>query len=93
MCVRVCITELLQGEACLALAELARDHKENQDLMCDAHAVTSVVKVLSSRKISSQVKAAKALEAMALRNPTMQEQFIKKSATRHLLHLLKVTSF
>lgn len=87
----VCETEVLQGEACLALAELAHGHTENQDLICGACAVPPVVQVLSSRKISSQVKAAKVLEAIAHQNPVVQEQFLNKSAARLLLRLLKVT--
>ncbi|XP_046699065.1 ankyrin and armadillo repeat-containing protein isoform X1 [Silurus meridionalis] len=83
-------SDLLQGEVCLALAELAHGHRENQDLICGASAVTYVVQILSSRKISLQVKAAKALEAIVHQNPAIQEQFLNKSTTRHLLHLLKV---
>ncbi|XP_053482162.1 ankyrin and armadillo repeat-containing protein isoform X2 [Ictalurus furcatus] len=83
-------SEVLQGEACLALAELAHGHTENQDLICGACAVPPVVQVLSSRKISSQVKAAKVLEAIAHQNPVVQEQFLNKSAARLLLRLLKV---
>lgn len=87
----LCETELLQGEACLALAEVVRGHRENQDLISGTCAVSSVVQVLSSRKVSCQVKAARALEAIAHQNRAIQEQFLNKSATRHLLFLLKVT--
>ncbi|KAF5903381.1 ankyrin and armadillo repeat-containing protein, partial [Clarias magur] len=90
VCLLTVNSELLQGEACLALAEVVHGHRENQDLISGTCAVSSVVQVLSSRKISCQVKAANALEAIAHQNCAIQEQFLNKSATRHLLFLLKV---
>ncbi|XP_076858454.1 ankyrin and armadillo repeat-containing protein isoform X2 [Brachyhypopomus gauderio] len=83
-------SEQLQEEACLALAELARGHRDNQELICGAGVVTPLVKVLRGRKMSVQVKAANALEAIVHQNPAIQQCFLKRSADRQLLHLLKV---
>ncbi|XP_065103751.2 ankyrin and armadillo repeat-containing protein-like [Paramisgurnus dabryanus] len=79
---------VLQEEACLALAELAWDHKENQELICEAGAIRALVKALQGRKISVQVKAAKALESIASHNPATQQCFLRHSAVKHLLPLL-----
>ncbi|TSW62336.1 Ankyrin and armadillo repeat-containing protein [Bagarius yarrelli] len=60
------------------------------DLICGAGAVTCVVQVLSSRKTSNRVKAARAVEALSQQNPVIQEHFLNQSTTRYLLRLLKV---
>lgn len=79
-------------EACLALAELAWGHRENQEVICAAGAVSPLVRILRSRRMPAQVKAAKALEAIADHNAAIQTRFLKRSATKHLLWLLKVTT-
>jgi len=84
------LTEALQGEACLAIAELARGHRENQELICEMGAVCALVQALRERKISVQVKAATALESMASHNPDIQQCFLGQSADKYLLQLLKV---
>lgn len=84
------LTEALQEEACLALAELARGHRENQELICEMGAVGPLVQALRERKISVQVKAATALESIASHNPDGQQCFLGQSADNYLLQLLKV---
>ncbi|KAL2081373.1 hypothetical protein ACEWY4_023226 [Coilia grayii] len=83
-------SEALVEEACLALAELAWGHRENQEVICAAGAVSPLVRILRSRRMPAQVKAAKALEAIADHNAAIQTRFLKRSATKHLLWLLKV---
>ena len=90
MYIYVYITEVLQEEACLALAELARGHRENQELICGAGAVSPLVQVLRARKMSAQIKAASAIEAVAHQNPAIQELFMKKSTAKYLLRVSKV---
>lgn len=82
--------EVLQEEVCAALAELAKGHRENQDTICGVGAVAPLVLILRGRKIAAQVTAARALEAIADHNPAIQARFLKKSAAKHLLRLLKV---
>ncbi|XP_073710736.1 ankyrin and armadillo repeat-containing protein [Misgurnus anguillicaudatus] len=84
------LNSVLQEEACLALAELAWDHKENQELICGAGAIAALVQALQERQMSVRVKAAKALEYIASNNPAIQQCFLKQSAVKHLLQLLKV---
>ncbi|XP_057191221.1 ankyrin and armadillo repeat-containing protein [Triplophysa rosa] len=84
------VNSVLQEETCLALAELAWDHKENQELICAAGAVGALVQALRGRQIPAQVKAAKALESIARHNPAIQQSFLKQSAAKYLLQLLKV---
>ncbi|KAM9484134.1 ankyrin and armadillo repeat-containing protein isoform 3-T3 [Salvelinus alpinus] len=84
------VRSVLQEEACAALAELAKGHRENQDTICGAGAVAPLVLILRGRKIAAQVTAARALEAIADHNPAIQARFLKKSAAKHLLRLLKV---
>lgn len=81
---------MLQEEVCAALAELASGHRENQDAICSAGAVEMLVHILKERKISAQATAARAVEAIAESNPLIQSHFLKKSAAKHLLRLLKV---
>lgn len=76
----------------MALAALAWDHKENQELICAAGAVGALVQALRGRQISAQVKAAKALESIASHNHAIQQCFLKQSAAKYLLQLLKVSS-
>lgn len=85
------LTKVLQEEACLALAELAWDHKENQELICAAGAVGALVQALRGRRIPAQVKAAKALESIARHNPAAQQSFLQQSADKYLLQLVKVS--
>lgn len=84
------LTEVLQEEACLALAELARGHRENQELICETGAVDALVQALRERKIPVKVKAATALESIASHNPAIQQCFLRQSAANYLLQLLKV---
>ncbi|XP_056610686.1 ankyrin and armadillo repeat-containing protein isoform X2 [Triplophysa dalaica] len=84
------VNSVLQEEACLALAELAWDHKENQELICAAGAVGALVQALRGRRIPAQVKAAKALESIARHNPAVQQSFLQQSADKYLLQLVKV---
>ena len=72
------------------MAELAHGHRENQEDICSAGAVSPLVLILRGRRMTAQVKAAKALEAIADHNAAIQTRFLKKSASRHLLRLLKV---
>lgn len=74
----------------MALAELARGHRENQELVCEMGAVDALVQALRERKISVQVKAATALESIASHNPDIQQCFLGQSADNYLLQLLKV---
>uniref|UniRef100_A0A8C1DSN8 Ankyrin and armadillo repeat containing n=1 Tax=Cyprinus carpio carpio TaxID=630221 RepID=A0A8C1DSN8_CYPCA len=83
-------SEVLQEEACLALAELARGHQENQELICEAGAVSALVQALRERKVPVKVKAATALESIASQNPAIQQCFLRQSAAKDLLQLLKV---
>ncbi|XP_036395920.1 ankyrin and armadillo repeat-containing protein [Megalops cyprinoides] len=83
-------SEMLQEEACAALAELARGHRQNQDAMGAAGAVGPLVQILQGRRLPLMVKAAMALETIADQNPAIQARFLRKSAARHLLRLLKV---
>lgn len=89
---RMCffLTEVLQEEACLALAELARGHRENQELICEKGAVGALVQALRERKIPVKVTAATALESIASHNPAIQQCFLRKSAANYLLQLLEV---
>lgn len=82
--------EALQEEACLALVGLAHGHRENQESIFSAGAVGPLVRILHSRRMPAKVKAARALEAIADHNVAIQTQFLKTSATKHLLRLLKV---
>lgn len=75
----------------MALAELAWNHKENQELICAAGAVSALVQALRGGRIPAQVKAAKALESIARHNSAIQQCFLKQSAARYLLQLLKVS--
>lgn len=72
----------------MALAELAWDHKENQELICQAGAIRALVTALQERQISVRVKAAKALESIASHNPATQQCFLNHSAVTHLSQLL-----
>ncbi|XP_064167188.1 ankyrin and armadillo repeat-containing protein [Anguilla rostrata] len=83
-------SEVLQEEACSALAELALGHRGNQDAVCAAGAVGPLVRILRGRRLAAQVRAARALETVAEHNPAIQARFLKKSAAKHLLRLLKV---
>lgn len=74
----------------MALAELARGHQENQELICEAGAVSALVQALRERKIPVKVKAAAALESIASHNPAIQQCFLRQSAAKDLLQLLKV---
>ncbi|XP_048050316.1 ankyrin and armadillo repeat-containing protein isoform X2 [Megalobrama amblycephala] len=84
------VNSVLQEEACLALAELARGHRENQELICETGAVDALVQALRERKIPVKVKAATALESIASHNPAIQQCFLRQSAANYLLQLLKV---
>uniref|UniRef100_A0A673JB70 Ankyrin and armadillo repeat containing n=1 Tax=Sinocyclocheilus rhinocerous TaxID=307959 RepID=A0A673JB70_9TELE len=86
-------SEVLQEEACLALAELAWGHRENQRLICEAGAVGALVQALRERKIPVKVKAATVLESIASHNPAIQQCFLRQSTAKYLLQLLKVMCF
>ncbi|KAJ8349671.1 hypothetical protein SKAU_G00248010 [Synaphobranchus kaupii] len=83
-------SEALQEESCSALADLALGHPQNQEAVCAAGAVGPLVHILRGRKLAAQVRAARALETIADHNPDIQARFLKKSAAKHLLRLLKV---
>ncbi|XP_061081751.1 ankyrin and armadillo repeat-containing protein [Conger conger] len=83
-------SEVLQEEVCSALADLALGHRQNQDAVCSAGAVGPLVLILRGRRLAAQVRAARALETIADHNPPVQARFLKKSAAKQLLRLLKV---
>ncbi|KAG2459367.1 ANKAR protein, partial [Polypterus senegalus] len=83
-------TDVLQCSAAAALAELARNHRSNQDAIAEAGAVSPLVSLISGRKTTVQVAAAMAVEALADHNPAIQQRFLRTDLTRHLLRLLKV---
>ncbi|KAI1899449.1 hypothetical protein AGOR_G00061910 [Albula goreensis] len=83
-------SEVLQKESCTTLAELTHEHRQNQDAVCTAGAVGPLVQILRGRRLSVKMEAARALEAVADHNPAIQALFLKKSAAKHLLYLLKV---
>uniref|UniRef100_A0A672QUB5 Ankyrin and armadillo repeat containing n=1 Tax=Sinocyclocheilus grahami TaxID=75366 RepID=A0A672QUB5_SINGR len=75
-------SEVLQEEACLALAELAWGHWKNQRLICEAGAICALVQALRERKIPVKVKAATVLESIASHNPAIQQCFLRQSSAK-----------
>ncbi|KAJ8253089.1 hypothetical protein GJAV_G00208980 [Gymnothorax javanicus] len=82
-------SEVLQEESCSALADLVLWHQQNQDAVCAAGVVRPLVHILRGRRLGTQVRAARALETIANHNPPIQNRFLKKSAAKYLLRLLK----
>lgn len=86
----LCYVEILKGYSSLALAEIARGHSVNQDVIAAEGAIPPLVKILSGRKIKMQLKAIAAVEVLADRNAATQKEFLELSADKHILKLLKV---
>uniref|UniRef100_A0A4W3JVB7 Ankyrin and armadillo repeat containing n=1 Tax=Callorhinchus milii TaxID=7868 RepID=A0A4W3JVB7_CALMI len=82
--------DVLQETASIALAELACDHRSNQVSIADEGSVDLLINILGGTKLHLQLKAAKTVEALADRNPTIQKAFLERSADKYLLKLLKV---
>ena len=80
----------LQANTAACLSSLAKDHRENQDLVIAKGAVKPLVSLAKSPKTLCQVKAASALESLATSNPEAQKEIDAADAQRPLIRLLKM---
>ena len=80
----------LQANTAACLSALAKDHRENQDLIVRKRAVKPLVTLAKSPKTVCQVNAASALEALATNNPEAQVEIDGADAQRPLIRLLKM---
>ena len=69
---------------------MAKDHRENQDLVVAKGAVKPLVSLAKSTKTLCQVKAASALESLAMSNPEAQKEIDAADAQKPLIRLLKM---
>lgn len=69
---------------------MAKNHKENQDLVVAKGAVKPLVCLAKSTKTLCQVKAASALESLATSNPEAQKEIDAADAQKPLIRLLKM---
>jgi len=69
---------------------LAKDHRENQDLVVAKGAVKPLVSLAKSTKTLCQVKAASALESLAMSNSEAQKEIDAADAQKPLIRLLKM---
>lgn len=80
----------LQANTAACLSSLAKDHRENQDLIVAKGAVRALVALAKSTKTLCQVKAASALQSLATNNPEAQKEIDAADAQRPLIRLLKM---
>lgn len=69
---------------------MAKDHRENQDLVVAKGAVKPLVSLAKSTKTLCQVKAASALESLAMSNAEAQKEIDAADAQKPLIRLLKM---
>lgn len=80
----------LQANTAACLSSLAKNHRENQDLVVAKGAVKPLVCLAKSTKTLCQVKAASALESLATSNPEAQKEIDAADAQKPLIRLLKM---
>ena len=80
----------LQGNVAALVSALAHSNRPNQDHFIGEGAVTPLVKLLRSKDSRCQLKAARALQALAEDNEYAQEEIDKCDAGKPLIRLLKL---
>lgn len=85
--------EVVISASSAAVAELARGNKELQDAIAKENAIVALINIIRLKKLSNQVKAAMAIEALADHNAAIQKEFLDRSTSRHISKLLKARGF
>ena len=80
----------LQGNVAALVSALGYSNRPNQDHFIREGAVTPLVKLLRSKDSRCQLKAARALQALAEDNEYAQEEIDKCDAGKPLIRLLKL---
>lgn len=80
----------LQANTAACLSSLAKNHRENQDLIVASGGVKPLVSLAKSTRTLCQVKAAGALESLATNNSEAQRDIDVADAQRPLIRLLKM---
>lgn len=80
---------MLISASSAAIAELARGNKQLQDAIAKENAIVPLINIIRLKKLSNQVKAAMAIEALADHNAAIQREFLDRSTSRHISKLLK----
>ena len=83
----------LQANTAAGLSAIARNNRFNQDLIASKQgAVKGLVDLLNSKNPVCQVKAAIAIESLAVRNSNVQRLVEDVGAVKPLIRLLKIWS-
>lgn len=85
--------DVLISASSAAIAELARGNKQVQDAIAKENAIVPLINIIRLKKLSNQVKAAMAIEALADHNAAIQKEFLDRSTSRHISKLLKARIF
>ncbi|KAM5152418.1 ankyrin and armadillo repeat-containing protein [Mantella aurantiaca] len=83
-------SDVLISVSSAAVAELARGNKNLQDAIAKENAIIALINIIRLKKLSNQVKAAMAIEALADHNAAIQKEFLDRSTSKHISKLLKV---